>query len=287
MTIKEMIPDKLLMPMMVWKALRRGEPELKLARYICSRSELSVDVGANRGIYAYLFAKYSNRVIAVEPHPVMAARLRRSLPAMVEILNIAASDRDGHCDFHIPLQSGRDIDSRCSLEAEVNREFATRTISVERRRLDELPIDRSKVGVLKVDVEGHEMSVLRGLTGIIGESKPTLVVESEARHHGGSPHDVFEFLRAHGYRGYFIHRGGLREVAEFSVEALQACNEPLPVNGGKSPDYINNFLFIHPARDLVLERVRRVFPLANEDAAHWAEAAAVEGGGREHTHASQ
>ncbi len=38
-------------PLVVWKALMRGEPELKLARCICSRSELSVDVGANQGIY--------------------------------------------------------------------------------------------------------------------------------------------------------------------------------------------------------------------------------------------
>lgn len=277
MAIKEMIPDKLLMKLSVSKALMRGEPELKLARCICNHSELSVDVGANRGIYAYLFAKFSSRVFAVEPHPAMADRLKRLLPAKVEILNIAASDRDGTCEFHIPLQSGMDVDSRSSLEADVNREFATRTITVERRRLDELAIDRGKVGVVKVDVEGHEMSALRGLAGIVEESKPTVIVESEARHHAGSPHDVFEFFRAFGYRGYFIHRGRLRRIEEFSVEAFQACDEPLPVNGDKSPDYVNNFLFIHPVRGSVLERVGRVFPLAHEAATHRSEPAAVEG----------
>ncbi|QNI33069.1 FkbM family methyltransferase [Alloacidobacterium dinghuense] len=277
MAIKEMIPDKLLMPLVVWKALMRREPELKLARFICSRSELSVDVGANRGIYAYLFAKYSDSVLAIEPHPAMAERLKRSLPAKVKILNIAASDQNGRCEFHIPLQSGRDVDSRCSLEVDVNREFATRTISVERRRLDKLAIDRSKVGALKVDVEGHEMSALRGLEGIVEASKPTVVVESEARHHAGSPHDVFEFFWAFGYRGYFIHRNHLRRIEEFSVEEFQVCDELLPVDGGKSPDYINNFLFIHSARSSVLERVKGVFPLANESATHRSESAAVKG----------
>lgn len=216
MGIKEMIPDKLLMGLVARKALMRGEPELRLARCICSRSELSIDVGANRGIYAYLFARYSRGVFAIEPHPAMADWLKRSLPAKVEILNIAASDQDGQCEFHIPLESGRDVDSRCSLESDVNREFATRTISVERRRLDKLAIGH-KVGAVKVDVEGHEMSALRGLAGIIEDSKPTVIVESEARHHAGSPHDVFEFFREFGYRGYFIHRGRLRRVEEFSV----------------------------------------------------------------------
>jgi FkbM family methyltransferase len=277
MAVKEMIPDKLLMPLVVWKALMRGEPELKLARCICSRSELSVDVGANRGIYAYLFAKYSDSVFAIEPHPAMAERLKRLLPAKVEILNIAASDQDGRVEFHIPLQSGRDVDSRCSLEADVNREFATRTISVERRRLDNLAIDPGKVAAMKVDVEGHEMCALRGLAGIVEGSKPTVIVESEARHHAGSPHDVFEFFRAFGYRGYFIHRGSLRRVEEFSVEAFQACDEPLPVDGSKSPDYVNNFLFIHPLRGSVLERVKRVFPLVHEAATHRSGSAAVKG----------
>jgi FkbM family methyltransferase len=277
MAIKEIIPDKLLMQLVVWKAFMRGEAELKLARCICSRSELSVDVGANRGIHSYLFAKYSDSVLAIEPHPAMAEQLKRSLPAKVKILNIAASDQNGRCEFHIPLQSGKDVDSRCSLEADVNREFATRTISVERRRLDKLAIDGGKVGALKVDVEGHEMSALRGLVGIVEASRPTVIVESEARHHAGSPHDVFEFFRAFGYRGYFIHRDRLRRIEEFSVEAFQACDKPLQVDGGKSPDYVNNFLFIHPTRGAVLERVKRVFPLAHESATHRPEPAAVEG----------
>ena len=276
MAIKEIIPGKLLMPLVVWKTLARGEPELRLARHICSPSEVSVDVGANRGIYAYLFAKYSGRVFAVEPHPAMAERLKRWLPAKVAIMNIAASDQDGQCEFHIPLRSGTDVDSRCSLEADVNSEFATRTIFVERRRLDEFVIDRGSVGVLKVDVEGHEMSALRGLAGIVGKSRPTVIVESEARHHAGSPHDVFEFFRAFGYRGYFIHKGRLRKIEEFSVEAFQACKEPLPVDGGKSPDYVNNFLFIHPVRGSVLERVNRVFPLVHEAGTHRSESARVE-----------
>jgi FkbM family methyltransferase len=276
MAIREIIPDKLLMPAVVWKARMRGEPELQLARCICSRSELSVDVGANRGIYAYLFAKYSDRVIAVEPHPGMAERLKRSLAAKVEVVNIAASDREGLCEFHIPLQSGRDIDSRGSLEADVNKELAARTIFVERRRLDNLAIDRSRVAVLKVDVEGHEMSALRGLTGIVENSRPTVIVESEARHHSGSPHNVFEFFRGFGYRGYFIHRGCLRRIEEFSVAVFPRCDEPLPVGTGKSPDYINNFLFIHPVRGAVLERVKRVFPLAHEAGTRRSEPAVVE-----------
>jgi len=276
MAIKDLIPESLLMPLVVWKAVVR-EPELKLARCVCNRSELSLDVGANRGIYAYLFARYSSRVLAIEPHPGMAERLKHALPSSVEILNVAASDEEGSSEFHIPVQSGKDVDSRCSLEADVNKEFPTRTITVECRRLDRLPIDLAKVGVVKIDVEGHEMSALRGLSGIVERSKPTVIVESEARHHAGSPQDVFDFFRDFGYRGSFVHRGRLRPIEEFSIEAFQAHDRPLQVDGGKSPDYINNFLFIHPSRAGVLDRVRRVFPAAVKASPHLAQTAAREG----------
>jgi FkbM family methyltransferase len=256
--IKAMLPQNLLLRLRVWKDLRR-EPELKLARCICSRSELSMDVGANRGTYAYLFSKYSDHVLAIEPHPLMAERLKQSLPKSIEVLNFAASDRDGDCTFHIPVQAGKDVDSRCSLEADVNKEFVTRTISVKRRRLDNFPIGRSSVGVVKVDVEGHELNALQGLAGVFERFKPTVIVESEARHHTGAPENVFQFLLSFGYEGYFIHRGTLRGIEEFSTSVFQAQTTVLLV-GEKPLDYVNNFIFVHPSRVAVLDRVMQIFP---------------------------
>ncbi len=261
MALKSLLPGELLMRLRVLGELKRGEPELKLVRCICDRSELSIDVGANRGVYAYLFSKYSTHVLAIEPHPLMVEQLKKSLPGSVEVLNFAASDREGECEFHIPQRAGRDIDSRCSLEPGVNNEFAMRTIYVERRRLDKLPIEGHSVGAIKVDVEGHELNTLRGITGLITKSKPTIIVESEARHHAGAPQNVFQFLLKFGYRGYFIHRGNLRALAEFSVDRFQASNAEKAVDGERSPDYVNNFLFIHPSRAGLLDRVKRIFPL--------------------------
>ncbi|MFZ0747569.1 MAG: FkbM family methyltransferase [Terracidiphilus sp.] len=261
MALKLLFPERLLMRLRVSKELKRGEPELKLVQCICNRSELSIDVGANRGVYAYLFSRHSERVLAVEPHPLMVEHLKKSLPGSVWVLNFAASDEEGECEFHIPQQAGRDVDSRCSLEAGANGEFTTRTITVERKRLDKLSMGGRSVGVIKIDVEGHELSTLRGITGLIVQSKPTIIVESEARHHSGAPQNVFQFLLQFGYRGYFVHRGNLRVLDEFSADRFQASNAEKAVDGKRSPDYVNNFLFIHPSRAGVLDRVKRIFPL--------------------------
>jgi FkbM family methyltransferase len=258
--IKPVLPESLILKNLVRREFRQGDAEIRIVHCLCSRSEIAIDVGANRGPYAYVFSRYCDHVLALEPHPLMVKRLRKALPRRVKILNIAASDREGECTFHIPVSDGQDLDTRCSLEAEVNHQFATRTISVERQRLDRLSLEGRAVGVVKIDVEGHELSTLGGMTGMIAQFQPTIIVESEARHHPGAPRNVFEFLCSFGYKGYFIHRGVLRTLDEFSVEKYQAASVETSFDEDKSPDYINNFVFIHPARSDVLKRVKQVFP---------------------------
>jgi FkbM family methyltransferase len=257
--VRTILPSGYLLRRAVRKNLDNGEPELRLVPSLCSRLEISIDVGANLGIYSYLFSKYSNRVIAVEPHPILAARLRRFLSRSVSVFNFAASDQDGVSDFYIPTLDGSEVHSRSSLESTVNPGMTNRKIRVERRRLDGLQLDGGSVAVVKIDVEGHELGALQGLSGIIEHSKPTIIVESEARHHADAPYSIFDFLHSFGYLGYFIHRGTLRLVSEFSVEEFQVEADAKLVAKGRSPDYVNNFIFVHPTRSSVLDEIRQLF----------------------------
>ena len=208
-------------------------------------------------------SSFRDTAITLSPwslHPILADRLKRLLPASVTVLNVAASNQDGYCELHIPIFHGKDIDTRCSLEADVNPEFMTRMIRVEKRRLDGLPLGGRKVAVIKMDVEGHELRALQGLAGILEESKPSIIVESEARHNAGAPFNVFDFLLSYGYEGYFIYRSNLRRISEFSVETFQVETAAKSVSSERSPDYVNNFIFVHPSRNAVLDGVRQVFP---------------------------
>lgn len=268
LTIRNMVratlPKKYLLRRDVAKQLDGGEPELKILPYLCCRSEISIDVGANNGLYSYLFAQYSDHVIAIEPHPRLARRLKSLLPSSVEVLNFAASNEDGMAKFHIPFFEGREIASRCSLDPDANGGMETRTISVAKRRLDQVPIADRSVGTLKIDVEGHELSALQGAVAVLEEFNPSIIVESESRHHAEAPENVFQFLFAFGYHGYFIHRDKLRNIAEFSVDRFQSIGESKPICGRLMSDYVNNFIFIHPSRSQVLEGIKQMFPLESQ-----------------------
>src|ERR1035441_9211248 len=182
--VRAILPKRYLLRRDVRRQLEKGEPELRIVPYLCSSSEISIDVGANLGIYASLFSQHSRRVIAVEPHPDLAARLQRLLPASVSVFNFAASNQEGVSEFYIPTLDGSEVHACSSLESNANPGMLSRTIRVEKRRLDGLQLDGGSVAVVKIDVEGHELGVLQGLTGIIERSSPTIIVESEARHHG-------------------------------------------------------------------------------------------------------
>lgn len=237
--------------------LRKGEPELRLLAVLKDSSQDFLDVGANAGVYSYYALNRFRKVIAVEAHPVMASSLRRIIKPENRVLPVALSDRIGETTFHIPTRRGRDVLTRSSLQQDANPGFELRTITVPTTTIDELDLNR--LGVLKIDVEGHESAVLRGGVRTLETAKPTCIVECEERHNAGGVAQTFAFFDTMGYQGYFLHRGALRHVAEFDTRALQRPEDAKSVGGKRSPDYVNNFIFVHPDNAAQLASIRQVF----------------------------
>jgi FkbM family methyltransferase len=221
--------------------LRHGERELALlSEWVDNR--VAVDVGANNGVYAYHLSKLTN-VIAFEPNPQFRARLS-ILPRNVRLENVALSDRDGAATLHIPLtSSGRQADGWGTLEDVSN----AISITVPTRTLDSYNLDP---GFIKIDVEGHEESILNGALQTIRRSKPILLIECEERHNTGVTSRLPAFLASEGYAGFFYPpERGRTPLSEFNP----SFHQPAGLNFEGSIDevrrvYANNFLFIQDDR---------------------------------------
>jgi FkbM family methyltransferase len=239
---------------MARRALRHqlvsGERELALLPHICDKDHCFVDVGANCGTYSLYAKTFARSVLAFEPHPDVAKRLRRVLGNDV-VYELALSDHSGMAELFVPALRGRDVDTRSSLERGANPGFRLRRVQVAVEKLDNIPT--SNIGAMKVDVEGHELAVLDGATKTLRRDCPTIIIESEERHHAGAVRAVERKLSELGYSGHFIGSGRLRPISEFSHEEFQAMGRALQVGGARSADYINNFIFTHPSRREHLE----------------------------------
>jgi FkbM family methyltransferase len=139
-----------------------------------------IDVGANNGLYSILACLTPNRkVVAFEPLPTALDAFRRNLilnemTGRVTIHEVALSDRKGTATLHIPSPGHGLLETSASLEAEFKPSHSI--IDVPVQRLDDLDC-ADFIGLMKVDIEGHEHAFLRGARATILRDRPIIFAE--------------------------------------------------------------------------------------------------------------
>lgn len=166
-----------------------------------------IDVGAHIGsiIAAVAERDASIRIVAVEAIPQKAERLKRKFPG-VPVHACAVGDQDGEVSFFINTQqSGYSSLSGAGAGA---ANGSVQEVRVPIRRLDDL-VDHAGIDVIKIDVEGAELGVLRGSLQLLAASRPVVMFESgpaDAPGLGYTKPGMWQFLADQGYELLLPHR---------------------------------------------------------------------------------
>lgn len=168
---------------------------------MAARNELFVDLGAHIG--SVLAEVISNnrgvRLIAIEAIAEKATSLKRLFPS-VTVLHSAVGESVGVVEFSVRLdRSG--FSSICATEAE-RLNPAVRMVRVPLRPLDDLLASTQAPSVVKIDVEGAELGVLRGADRTIGKSRPVVFFESGpggGRKYGYPDNGVYRWFAERGF----------------------------------------------------------------------------------------
>jgi len=188
------------------------EPEFALLKEWLSPGDVAIDVGANVGCFTRRMAEVvgpRGSVFAFEPMQESFRLLAANVGdcANVMPLRLAASDRGRDVYMDLPrFQSGLANYYQASISEQGTHRV--RTIP-----LDILDVDR--VALIKIDAEGHELSVLQGAQRLIERCHPRLIVEGSET--------TEAWLRE---RGYQIKRleGSPNFVAHYAAEGSSAVS---------------------------------------------------------------
>lgn len=198
--------------------------EAALVAQVLTPGAVFWDIGANIGYFTLVAAQalnHSGQVIALEPganaFALLAGNISLNPFANIRLFPLAASDREGQAVLYLsphqadssanlflpaPEQSCREMVATISLDTLLAREHLT------------------PPRLIKVDVEGAEMEVLQGATGLLAGAAPLLLLEMEEKNliaAGSSRAQIQEFLAGYGYHPAHLRKGRWYETAHLAA----------------------------------------------------------------------
>jgi FkbM family methyltransferase len=180
-------------------------------RHLLKAGDVFVDVGANIGFMSAVAADQvgrTGRVVAFEPVPMYAARVARlahdNPEYEIDLVPKAVGDSEGRAP--IDVSAIGNIGWNTMVPGLMPDDHRTETHDVEVVRLDKTlaGLGVGAVSLVKIDVEGFELSVLRSMDGLWRQGhRPAILCELDPAAigvAGGSTNEVFELIDGQGYQ---------------------------------------------------------------------------------------
>lgn len=211
-------------------------PEVSWATEYLGSGAVFVDIGANIGAFSVSLARNTDTsAVAVEPvgrtfHSLAANVARNGLAGRIKTLRAAVGEVPGRVLLTSGLNAANHVVPRVRERPSRDEEL------VQQISLDHLVESEglTRLDLIKLDVEGVELSVLKGARNALTRFYPAVLMEIETRwteRYGYSPHEIFAFMGALGYVPHYVAEAGITALSEDpSVDLLLA----------------NNFVFLPP-----------------------------------------
>jgi FkbM family methyltransferase len=199
----------------VYKRYFEAGPIDRLNEFV-PKGSLVIDVGANVGFFSIRFARWvgdDGKVIAIEPEndnydSLVSMLKREGLSSRVDALKAVAAAERGMALLEInPLHPA---DHKLSRDGT--------GLPVAAVTLDDLVPDKtaSRPALIKIDVQGAEMLVLKGAADILKVAGPALFIELHEEglsKFGTSVAAILNYLTEYDYQAYWLKRSGAHDKA--------------------------------------------------------------------------
>ena len=207
-------------------------------------NETAIDIGANVGYVTSLMSVKvgkAGKVWCFEPNPEVYEELtinivnwQKQTSENIYPHQVALSNYSGNGVLNLtPTNRGEVFIDRNQKAVNVQSDSKDACIVVIERLDEFLEKEKAKIGVLKIDVEGHELEVLQGAGDLIYKQNIRDIVFEE---HGGYPSQLTNFLEENGYTIFRIWKGFWKPRLESPNKILKHPWEPPNYLATLSPD---------------------------------------------------
>lgn len=202
----------------------------EIRQMVTSPTAVVFDVGANQGVFSKHLVRawqgLNYKLYAFEPSVKTFEILKNQVVDLpyVQLVNKGLSDKPGQTDLYFDKE-GSGLASIYPRDLSHHRIDFTSKETVVMTTLDQFCLQEKidQIDFLKLDVEGHELSVLRGGARMMGEGR-VHIIQFEF---GGCNIDSRTFFR--DYFNYFKENYNLYRVLSNGLEPLTVYNERLEV----------------------------------------------------------
>jgi FkbM family methyltransferase len=165
------------------------------------------DIGANIGVITLNIAKRiqpRGKVFSFEPDPYnfkcAQANINRNNFSKIKLLNLGLGDEKTTAFLYNVNPNNRGMQRL--LQSNSNKEFEKTQVQIDTLDNTAQIFSMPAPSLMKIDVEGFELKVLKGATHIIDEYKPLLFIElddNNLREQGNTAYELVKFLMQKGY----------------------------------------------------------------------------------------
>lgn len=183
-----------------------SDRDYPLLRALAATSKVSFDVGGNVGLSTLLLARGGGRVVHIEASEFASRLARRNLElnaldrSIVWVVAVASARSGQLVDFYADGASAGNSTIEGFLDQRRGSLRSTTTLDDIAETLQTFP------DLVKIDVEGHEVAVLEGMSHLLSKSRPRVLVELHS-HAGGTIVEtgaaVAELATAAGYTTWY------------------------------------------------------------------------------------
>jgi FkbM family methyltransferase len=201
-----------------------GEKEIKyLKKYINSKKYkyTFIDIGANYGIYSFIFGPKASVLFVVEPIKECIDYIRKGyLKSNVKFYEGVISNDNLDKNLSVPISNKRYIYGKSSIDNKFENSSTLRVKSFKLENFEKYEdIKESELLFIKIDVEGHENHVLQEAGKLLSHLKTLLMIEIEERHNSNYIL-LFKRLEEKGFKAYYLSNKDLVEIVKLENLSL-------------------------------------------------------------------